>query len=408
MNSKQNILLLMLVLCLAACTPKQVMYRQNLHYAYIPATTTAYDVLAEKDSLVIYLKFADVNLFKGVPRAQLKLPYTISLRYDRSEIIRRDSVRQFSRRLQLTDEYAYVQFKLPLAGITIPSVLQLHVPQHVADKDFIWLDIPLTKETLSKKVTVADAETGRPLFRPYVNTSESFTLISPVPGARIPLKQYEASFPAALPPFSLNQKNVSPTMRLIQAEEVTAGEIITLNNEGLYIIGSGDSGTTLISVENQFPELTTARELIEPLIYMTSSDERKKLYEAAEPKKALDRFWLDIANQDQTLARQLIKLYYQRVREANVFFSSHKAGWLTDRGMIYIIFGVPTAVNRRLDGEEWTYVRRIQGSPALKFNFVKKPNNFTQNHYELVRSMSYEFLWYSTVEKWRKGIILEE
>jgi len=408
MNSRKNLSFLLLVLCLAACTPKQVMYRQNLHYAYIPATTTAYDLLAEKDSLVIYLKFADVNLFKGVPASQLSLPYTISLRYDRPEIIRRDSVRQFARRLQLTNEFAYLKFKLPLAGITVPSVLQLQVPQHVADKEFIWFDIPLTKESLAKKIVVADPETGRPLFRPYVNTSEQFTLISATPTASLPVKQYEANFPAALPPFSLNQKNVSPTLRLIQSQEVMAGETMVLNTEGLYLLGSGESGTTLISVENQFPELTTARELIEPLIYMTSSDERKKLYDAAEPKKALDRFWLDIANQDQNLAKQLIKIYYQRVKEANTFFSSHKAGWLTDRGMVYIIFGLPEAVNRRFDGEEWTYVRRAQGGPPLKFTFKKKPNNFTQNHYELVRSLNYEFLWYSTVEKWRKGIILEE
>jgi GWxTD domain-containing protein len=164
----------------------------------------------------------------------------------------------------------------------------------------------------------------------------------------------------------------------------------------------------LNAFEEDFPELTTASELIEPLIYMTTSDERKKLYAAAEPKRALDRFWLDIANQDQALARQLIKIYYQRVKEANIFFSSHKAGWLTDRGMIFIIFGNPTLVNRRFDSEEWTYVSRTQGGPPIKYLFLKKPNNFTQNHYELVRSMSYEFLWYSTVEKWRKGIILEE
>lgn len=398
----------MLMLCLAGCTPKQVMYRQNLHYVYIPATTTAYDVLAEKDSLRIYLKFADVNLFKGVPKAQLKLPYTISLRYDRSEITRRDSVRQFSRRLELTDEFAYVNFKIPMAGITIPSVLQLQIPQHEGDKNFIWFDIPLTKETLTKKIVVAHADTGIPLFRPYVNTADNFTIIAANSAAKVPIKQYEADFPAALPPFSLNQKNVAPTLQLIQSRETTPGEVLSLSAEGLYMLGSGEAGTTLLAVGNQFPALTTARELIEPLIYMTSADERRKLYAAEDSKTALDRFWLDIANQDQNLAKQLIKLYYQRVQEANIFFSSHKEGWLTDRGMIYIIFGVPAAVNRRFDGEEWTYVRRAQGGPPLKFLFIKKPNNFTQNHYELVRSMSYEFLWYSTVEKWRKGIILEE
>jgi GWxTD domain-containing protein len=309
--------------------------------------------------------------------------------------------------LLLRDDFAYATFKLPISGITIPAVLQLRFPQHVADQDYLWLDIPLTNENLSKKIIVANAVTGFPLFRSYVNTAESFRVVSDQP-ARLQVKQYETDFPAALPPFTGAQKNVSPTLKLLQTRELTTGEAITLDQEGLYVLDAAGSTASLLVEANQFPELSTARELIEPLIYMTSSEERKKLYAATEPKKALDRFWLDIANQDQTLAKGLIKEYYQRVKDANIFFSSHKAGWLTDRGMIYIIFGKPTAVNRRLDAEEWTYVRRKQEGPLIKFVFTKKPNTFTQNHYELIRSPDYEFVWYSTVEKWRKGTIREE
>jgi hypothetical protein len=96
------------------------------------------------------------------------------------------------------------------------------------------------------------------------------------------------------------------------------------------------------------------------------------------------------------------------VKRANQFFSSHKAGWLTDRGMIYIIFGEPDVVNRRQQGEEWVYQRPKTSGRDIKFIFNKKPNTFTQNHYEVDRRLEYEFMWYSTVEKWRKGIILEE
>jgi GWxTD domain-containing protein len=246
------------------------------------------------------------------------------------------------------------------------------------------------------------------LFRSYVNTFESFKVLSSLPLTKVQLKQYEADFPAALPPFSLSQKNVPPTLRLIQTSEIDIGENITLAAEGLYVLDSGESTTSMIAGANQYPELSTARELIEPLIYMTSAEERKKLYGATEPKQALDRFWLNIANQDQTLAKGLIKEYYQRVKEANIFFSSHKDGWLTDRGMLYIIFGKPSAVNRRLNAEEWTYIRRRDVGAAFKFTLIKKPNTFTQNHYELVRRPEYEFVWYSTVEKWRRGTILEE
>ncbi|MDB5262299.1 MAG: hypothetical protein JWQ14_1580 [Adhaeribacter sp.] len=397
-----------LTLICVACAPKQVLYRQNLDFVYIPATTIDYDLLADKDSLHVFLKFADQGLFKDVPKGQLKLPYTISLSYERAEIIRRDSVRQLGQRLTFSDDFAYVDFKLPLAGITLPSVLQLQIPQHITDREYLWLDIPLRREILAKRLIAADVNSDLPLFRSYVNTFESFKVLSSLPLTKVQLKQYEADFPAALPPFSLSQKNVPPTLRLIQTSEIDIGENITLAAEGLYVLDSGESTTSMIAGANQYPELSTARELIEPLIYMTSAEERKKLYGATEPKQALDRFWLNIANQDQTLAKGLIKEYYQRVKEANIFFSSHKDGWLTDRGMLYIIFGKPSAVNRRLNAEEWTYIRRRDVGAAFKFTLIKKPNTFTQNHYELVRRPEYEFVWYSTVEKWRRGTILEE
>jgi len=399
---------LVLAIFFGACTPRQALFRQNLDYAYLPATTIAYDYLADKDSLQIFLKFADEGLFKDVPQNQLKLLYTISLSYEQPEIIRRDSVRQFGKRLRFKDNFAYVDFKLPTAGITLPSVLQLQIPQHVADEEYLWLDIPLRREVLAKKLLLTDVNTGLPLFRSYVNTSDTFKIKASVPINSVQLKQYETDFPAALPPFSLSQKKVSPTLNLIRTSQVLVGENIKLDQEGLFVLDAGESSTSIISVANEYPELTTARELIEPLIYMTSAEERKKLYDATEPKKALDRFWLDIANQDQALAKRLIKEYYQRVKEANIFFSSHKDGWLTDRGMLYIILGKPTVVNRRLDAEEWTYINRRQGGAAYKFIFIKKPNTFTQNHYELIRNPEYEFVWYSTVEKWRKGTILEE
>src|SRR5688500_18431342 len=99
--------LLVVSLFWGACTPRQALFRQNLDYTYIPATTIAYDLLADKDSLQVFLKFADEGLFKDVPKEQLKLLYTISLSYERPEIIRRDSVRQLNKRVIFKDNFAY-------------------------------------------------------------------------------------------------------------------------------------------------------------------------------------------------------------------------------------------------------------------------------------------------------------
>src|SRR5687768_7365124 len=101
------IYLFLITLFFSACTPRQALYRQNLDFVYIPATTIDYDLLGDRDSLHVFLKFADAGLFKDVPKGQLKLPYTISLSYERAEIIRRDSVRQFGQRLKFSDNNAY-------------------------------------------------------------------------------------------------------------------------------------------------------------------------------------------------------------------------------------------------------------------------------------------------------------
>jgi hypothetical protein len=73
--------------------------------------------------------------------------------------------------------------------------------------------------------------------------------------------------------------------------------------------------------------------------------------------------------------------------------------------MIYIVFGAPAYVNRTWDREEWVYLQNSGPGNEVKFVFSKKPNTFTQNHYELVRSAAYEYVWYNQVDQWRKGII---
>jgi len=40
---------------------------------------------------------------------------------------------------------------------------------------------------------------------------------------------------------------------------------------------------------------------------------------------------------------------------ANYFFTSYKPGWMTDRGMIYIVLGPPVILHKGDDFEEWIY-----------------------------------------------------
>ena len=393
--------------CLLACSPAEVMYRQNVNYIYAPETTINYDLRTEGDSLHVYLKFADKNLFTDLSSQVTQLHYLFSLNYERKEVTERDTVANFRRKVQIYADFAVADFKVKVPVNPRPAVLQLKLIPHKDDDEVIWIDISLTPGNLNRPFILTDSA-AIPLFRNHVNVAEAFWVEAVNNQEDVQIKKYEATFPAAAPPFSRLPKNVASELALIKSYRVAPEEPVQLPEEGLYMLTLGNASLSVVAEGNAYPELTTAKELIEPLLYITSAKERTELYAATETKRALDQFWLKAASQDKAQAKQLIKTYYARVKEANEFFNSHKAGWLTDRGMIYIVFGKPTSVNRNQEVEEWTYSGMRTGGGVLKFIFIKKPNTFTQNHYELIRRPEYEFVWYSTVEKWRKGMIQGE
>jgi len=141
--------------------------------------------------------------------------------------------------------------------------------------------------------------------------------------------------------------------------------------------------------------------MVEAMRYLSSKKEFEDIKSSASVRKALDNFWLNKGgNADRT--RQLIRIYYGRVQEANRLFTSYVEGWRTDRGMIYIIFGPPNTLYRGDVTESWIY-----GTPtstlALNFFFTKVNNPFSPNDFILSRAPIYESNWYRAVDIWRQG-----
>jgi len=102
------------------------------------------------------------------------------------------------------------------------------------------------------------------------------------------------------------------------------------------------------------------------------------------------------------IARELISIYYNRAYFANLYFTSFKQGWKTDRGMIYVIYGPPQAIYRNDSQEKWVYYRKsFSSSITFIFNYTQSP--YALNHYILQRSESYDWHWREAVESWKKG-----
>lgn len=81
-----------------------------------------------------------------------------------------------------------------------------------------------------------------------------------------------------------------------------------------------------------------------------------------EKKRRFESFWIALDPTPATLRNEAFEEYYNRIEQANRLFRSYMEGWLTDRGMVYIIFGPPLRREQfQTDGrqyERWTYADR--------------------------------------------------
>ncbi|MFD2787465.1 GWxTD domain-containing protein [Hymenobacter rubripertinctus] len=372
--------------------------RRDFATQYRPERRIAVDTRREGDSLRVYLRFPNRSLLRrGFP-----LHVVGWADFDARKPLWRDTVRQLARRLRSDGDAARVSFTLPLSRLRNGAVLSMAIgpAEEAASGDAAWLR--LTPDYLTRNFILTDS-VGQPLLRRYLQAREVFGVAAYGPDQELSAYRYPLSSLAAAPPMS-GPGALGPQPRTLSAQDSArfrADQLLRLP-AGLYLlrVGTGPRAGLLVE-ENQFPALTTADELIAPLIYVTTSAERQKLFDAPEPKKAVDLFWLGVANNSQPAARLLIRTFYGRVAEASQLFSAHKAGWLTDRGMLYLVLGPPESVSRVGAEERWVY--RGDAQRGGTFIFRAKPSTFAPNNYELVRRPEYESLWYAAVEQWRKG-----
>jgi GWxTD domain-containing protein len=143
--------------------------------------------------------------------------------------------------------------------------------------------------------------------------------------------------------------------------------------------------------------------MIEPLAYLTTTPEYDALKKSTNQKLAVDNFWIEKAGSVDK-ARELIKVYYNRVFFSNFFFTSYKPGWKTDRGMIFIIYGPPQQVKVTPTQEKWIYYKN-NFSTTVTFTFDYVASAFTRDNYILERADNYDSYWRQAVDSWRKGSI---
>jgi GWxTD domain-containing protein len=282
-----------------------------------------------------------------------------------------------------------------LAGINSPNYLVAKVVNTAARRAWLFY----TRLQPNYPVNNYLLKAGAPLTLPFLHTNESVALGSGE-GEWI-VSHYDDNFPAAAPAFSETQASVSRVMSVDSVFRLRPGQETKFSTKGLYLIQKDTNAVEGVAFrsEEDYPQYSKVANLAGPLVYITTRQEYDRLEATQGNKKAFDRTILGIVL-DTDRARSLMRSYFRRVELANRYFTSYKEGWKTDRGMTYIIFGVPDEVYKFDEREVWRYKNdRFE----ISFTFTRSSSLFDPDNYVLLREKKYEDTWYEVVDLWRNA-----
>jgi GWxTD domain-containing protein len=136
---------------------------------------------------------------------------------------------------------------------------------------------------------------------------------------------------------------------------------------------------------NVLEDIGVATKQLRYIAYQTEIDYINEGSTIAEKQKRFEAYWKKIDPSPGTDRNEAFEEYYSRIDYANKSFKSFQDGWMTDKGMVYIIFGPPYNSERQNNYndariyEKWTYMNNRE------FIFA---DNSGFGDFRLVRPMS--------------------
>ncbi len=263
-----------------------------------------------------------------------------------------------------------------------------------------YIIVDKTSEFSRENFITTFANTYIKVLRNTVSKNDTFDIETNKKHSKLFVSYYNVNLKTSEPPFSFS--TTSPNRLTPDSVYKTNSILITFPKRGIYHIQTDTTqkeGVTFFNYGDNFPTVKTPTELFNPLAYLTASKELARYSELKNNKIAVDKFWLKSAKTANS-AKELIRIYYTRVKLANIYFSSYKEGWKTDRGMLYIIFGAPSVIYKSNNLEKWIYGEK---NSMMAFTFEIVNTEFTSNSFVLIRQESYKIPWYKALDTWRSG-----
>ncbi|MFC2120448.1 GWxTD domain-containing protein [Bacteroidota bacterium] len=226
-----------------------------------------------------------------------------------------------------------------------------------------------------------------------------------MPENKITVDQYITPIPIPKPPYYTDtipnfqftpDYSYSISFRELQNFKCEEGELYFFR-----IDSTGSDGILTGFFGQKYPEINTLKQMIGPIKYIGTEEDYLKILNATNKKLAIDNFWLKISGSTD-MARELIRIYYNRCLFANYYFTDISEGWKSDRGMIYMIFGNPEKITRMNSEEIWSYKKTPESENPV-FHFNKTENYYSNNVFLLIRDEKYRNVWEKAIESWRRG-----
>jgi GWxTD domain-containing protein len=219
------------------------------------------------------------------------------------------------------------------------------------------------------------------------------------------LKSFSESKVIPPAPFSFDKAYRAPDKLSVQPVYVDKegnGQVILTAGVGILETDTiNDKGAILLKADEYYPEFRDVRQLLQPIQYLIDENSYAALIKMPNARYAFENFWLDKTG-SKNRARRAIKNFYNKVTYANQFFSDYRQGWKTDRGMVYIMLGLPNDVQRSQNGEVWVYERGGQND-AEAFTFKKETVPGFGKILVLQRSKEYKIYWDGNIDRIFEG-----
>ncbi len=414
---KNTLLFILLLLIIISCNTHHKLSNKTEPSSYKHDSNTIHPQFAvfnKSDSITeLHFKISSKELLYTRPDGQnftsnVLISYRLIPAYDSREIIDSSSVRIVDLNNTGADKYLIGKMNVKSFGRheCFLRVTIIDLNKNVTVSNVLTID--KSNDLNRQNFIVKSKEKDVPLFCNYAKTGEEVVIQYKAKMAvNIYVRYYKRDFPLAAPPFSLAdpepfkyRADSTFTLQLSSDGNVN----FTVAKKGFYhfqLDTSKREGTTIFNFSDVFPEVKKADDMVPPLRFITTKQEYDELTLSTNKKASIEKFWINCSG-NQEKAREVIRKYYNRMQDANLYFTSYLEGWKTDRGMIYLIYGAPNTIYRSATSETWTYGEE-NNINSLQYTFSKVANPFTDNDYTLERSGVYKQAWYVAVDIWRQG-----